>query len=60
MALEDEQVAAICVENEAMVQRLNGVYARQQAALYALGDPSLKSLERLTAHVRKTQPKPLA
>ncbi len=51
MELEDEQVARICAENEAMVEALNGVYARQQAALGALGDPSLKSMEAMTAHV---------
>ena len=49
MHVEDDQVARICAENEAMVQCLNGVYARQQATLRALSESSLQSVESITA-----------
>ena len=55
MQLEDEQVARICVENEAMVEALNGVYTRQQATLRALSESSLKSVEGMTKHVSSSR-----
>ena len=50
MRMDDDQMARIYSENAAMLERLNGVYARQQATLRALVEP--QSMERLTAHVR--------
>ena len=51
MQLDDDQMARVCAENEAMIERLNGIYARQQATLRALVEP--QSVEMMTAHVSR-------
>ena len=53
MQVDDEQVARICAENGAMVECLNGVYARQQATLRAIGESPPQSLESMIELVGK-------